>query len=410
MLKRYLKSILCNHLKSYRQMVFLVGPRQVGKTTIAKNLIPDALDGVNYFNWDILEHRKILTTQIFADKVSLTGEKRGVLVFDEIHKYPRWKNALKGLFDKYEPNTHWIITGSALLNVFRKGQDSLVGRCFNYNLAPLSVAEVLEAQLPEKGHFETLLKSDFEKPDDETQNVFERLMKYSGFPEPYLNANDEFLTKWRSSRLDKLVNQDLASTEHLRHLPLVENLMFMLPERVGSPLSLNSLREDLDVHFSTVKHWMELLGRVFYGFELRPYGKKTARMLKKEVKWYLWDWTEISDLGPRFENMVAVHLIKYINFINDTGLDNLSMYYVRDKEKHEVDFLICRNKKPEILIECKHSDTKPHRPLEYFTNKLNVRRVIQVIRDVVETQRIKQNNSALTIDIVSAASFLKGLV
>lgn len=400
---RYLSKILEHHLKTMRQMVFLVGPRQVGKTTLAQSFLSPPVAGINFFNWDVPDHRKILLSHIFPGKEPLSQD---ILVFDEIHKYPRWKNTLKGLFDLHEPHTHWIITGSAMLNVYRKGQDSLLGRHFTYHLAPFSVAELS----PKKGEKEssTLLQTDFELPQKEDQEALSLLLRFGGFPEPLFKAEETFLARWRTNRLDRLVNQDLAHTENLRHLPLVEQLMLLLPERVGSPLSLNSLRKDLEVHFTTAKHWMNLLERVFYGFFITPYSKKTNRMLKKEPKWYLWDWSEIENSGARFENLVAVHLLKYVNYTNDLGLDQLSLHYVRDKEKREVDFLICKKKKPALLIECKRGNPDLDPSLEYFSKILEVPHALQITEENIPKKIIRKPGAL--IQIIPAASFLKELV
>lgn len=391
MITRYIDSVIRRHLKEYRQMVFLTGPRQVGKTTLAKGMISSLEPAVNYFNWDVAEHRRILLKDIFPGRADLKEERKKIIVFDEIHKYPRWKNTLKGLFDKNEPDTHWIITGSAALNVYRKGQDSLLGRCFTYHLSPLSVAEVMNS-----GSINNAVEA------------FSALFEFSGFPEPFLKREKSFLSKWRTTRLDRIINQDLSKTEHLKNLPLVENLMFLLPERVGSPLSLNSLREDLEVHHATVKHWLELLERVFYGFTIRPYFAKLSRALKKEPKWYLWDWSEIADVGYRFENMTAVHLLKYVNYINDTGEGDLSLHYVRDKEKREVDFLICRNRKPETLIECKLKDTNVDESLIYFSNMLKPKRTIQLVAE--NFNQISVQKGLTTVEIIPAAAFFAELV
>lgn len=389
-------------------MVFIAGPRQVGKTTLARSFLPVYRPGVNYFNWDVPDHRKILQTAVFPGKERLEGEEKKILIFDEIHKFPRWKNTLKGLFDLHEPETHWIVTGSAMLNVYRRGQDSLLGRHFTYHLCPFSVAECLNREADSVPAAIEIAKQDFERPDIAAQDVFDALLNYSGFPEPLFKTDKIFLSGWRTTRLDRLVNQDLASTEMLRQLPLVEKLMFLLPERVGSPLSLNSLREDLEVHFATVKHWMELLERVFYGFFVRPYAKKGSRMLHKEGKWYLWDWTEIGDEAARFENLVAVHLLKYVRFMTDSGRENLSLHYVRDKEKRETDFLVCRDRKPVFLLECKLSDHVPDPSLFRFARLLGIKDAFQLVKEVVDVRIHKDED--VTLWVMPAASFLKGLV
>lgn len=389
-------------------MAFITGPRQVGKTTLAKGMIPDLRPSVNYFNWDVGEHKKILLREVFRGKVDLKDSRRKIIVFDEIHKYPRWKNTLKGLFDKNEPDTHWIVTGSAALNVYRKGQDSLLGRCFTYHLSPLSVAEIVDKKDVGIVSIEEMVAGQFQNPTQDMLEAFSNLMDFSGFPEPYLKGEKSFLKRWRASRLERIINQDLSKTEQLKNLPLVENLMFLLPERVGSPLSLNSLREDLEVHHATVKHWIELLGRVFYTFTIRPYSSKLSRALRKEPKLYLWDWSEIENEGIRFENMVAVHLLKYVNYINDTGAGTLSLHYIRDKEKREVDFLICKDRKPEVLIECKLSDKNIHDALIYYANVLHPKRAIQLIAQNCNPLSINKNSKV--IEIIPAAAFLAGLV
>lgn len=404
--KRYIFEALQKHLATFRQMAFLVGPRQVGKTTLAQSFLDPVLPQVNYFNWDAPAHRRILTTKILSGQERLGRPEQGKIVFDEIHKYPRWKNALKGLFDTHEPETHWIVTGSAMLGVYRRGQDSLLGRYFPYHLAPFSVAEVVgqthSVPLPQNlAHLECA------SPTSEAQEAFQSLLRFGGFPEPLFRAEESFLSRWRTARLDRLINQDLASTEMIRQLPLVEHLMFLLPERVGSPLSLNNLREDLEVHFATVKHWMDLLQRVFYGFFIRPYAKKSARMLKKEAKWYLWDWTEITDPGTRFENLVAVHLKKYVDYLNDLGLGEVELHYVRDKEKREVDFLLSSQRKPVFLVECKLSERAPSQALGRFAKLLGVSRAVQLTEGEGPSKTIQEG---ITLEVLPAASFLKHLV
>jgi predicted AAA+ superfamily ATPase len=404
-MSRYLTPILDNHLKTLRQMAFLTGPRQVGKTTLAKSFLHPIEPGTNYFNWDIAAERKKLMSQVFTGKEALGGD--GVIVFDEIHKYLRWKNTLKGLFDQFEPHTHWIITGSARLDIHRRGQDSLLGRHFTYHLAPYSVAELTQhiSVTPLRELVDTVTQVN-EAP--ELHEALSTLDIYGGFPEPLFTAQENFLHQWRDSRLDRLVNQDLGSLEALRNLPLVEQLMMLLPSRVGSPLSINSLREELEVHFATVKHWMELLENVYYGFYVRPFSKKFGRMLKKEPKWYLWDWTEMTDPAARFENLVAVHLRKYTDFMRDTGKAKLSLHFVRDKQKRETDFLICDNLKPALLIECKLSSDVLDDSLHYYADALNVKNAVQLVAKKIPTRQVTR--SPCPIWVMPAARFLAGLV
>ncbi len=403
--ERYLTSVLGKHLNDLRQMVFLTGPRQVGKTTLAKSFLRPIEPGINYFNWDTVAERKALLSKVFAGKESLGGD--GVIVFDEIHKYLRWKNTLKGLFDRYEPHTHWIVTGSARLDVYRRGQDSLLGRHFTYHLAPYSVAELLRSATATPVH-EILSHTSQAADTSAAREALAKLNRLGGFPEPLFAESENFLRQWRDSRLDRLVNQDLGSLEALRNLPLVEQLMMLLPSRVGSLLSINSLREDLEVHFATVKHWLELLENVYYGFFLRPFSKKTGRMLKKESKWYLWDWTEVEDPAARFENLVAVHLRKYVDYMRDTGEAALSLHFVRNKEKQEADFLVCDNRKPVLLVECKLSESAPDESLFHFARQLKVSGAVQVVKEDIPIRQVGKDPCPLWV--MSASQFLQGLV
>ncbi len=406
---RYLYLHLDQHLQEHRQMLFLSGPRQCGKTTLARHLLSNVQDGTNYYNWDNSAHRKKLLSQVFLGKLRLDSPGMDRLCFDEIHKYKRWKNTLKGLFDTYEPgHTHWIVTGSARLDVFRKGQDSLVGRYFSYHLFPFSVAELHSSRSDPKPRIEDLLRGGFSRASQESVQIQDELLKWSGFPEPYLKKSAAFQTNWRNSRLERLVRQDLAQLENLKDLSLVENLLFLLPERVGQSLSINSLREELEVHFSTVKHWIELLERVYYGWTLKSYSDRLSKIIKKERKFYLWDWTELEDEGIRFENFIALHLLKYIYFVNDLGLDTLELYFLKDRNQHEVDFLICRKRKPIVAIECKLSDDSPSAGLAYFSERLKIPHAIQVVKNLNAPKKTKVRS--VMIDVVPSADFLSKLV
>ncbi|OGL41879.1 MAG: hypothetical protein A2161_20475, partial [Candidatus Schekmanbacteria bacterium RBG_13_48_7] len=354
-------------------------------------------------NWDNVQHRKTLIQDIFSGKREL---KNCRICFDEIHKYKRWKNSLKGLFDIYEPDTHWIVTGSAMLNIYRKGQDSLVGRQFTYTLFPLSVAE-LGGTLNSNTGVDSFQKIKFSQSGKKDIEILRNLTQYGGFPEPYIKKSDLFLKRWRQTRLDRLINQDLAKMEQFQHLDLIENLLYLLPERVGSPLSINSLREDLEVAHKTVRKWMDSLSRIFYGFYIEPYSMKQGRMLKKEKKWYLWDWTEVNEPGPRLENLAAVHLLKYVTFLRELG-DNVTLHYIRDREKREVDFIICRNQKPLYGIEVKLKEGDNVTSLIYFSKKLKLEKSFLVVEENIIPYRRQYRD--IKVDVVSAAGFFSKLI
>lgn len=406
---RYLEHPLNEHLQKLRQMVFITGPRQCGKTTLAKKLLGEVFPKENYFNWDLPDHRKFLLTQIFPGHFRLDQENQKRICFDEIHKYKRWKNTLKGLFDHYEPkHSHWIVTGSALLNVYRRGQDSLLGRHFTYHLFPFSIAECASGTKKDQNSLGDILKYEFTSPATALADYQESILELTGFPEPLFSGSKSFLSRWRTNRLDRLIQQDLMQTEQIKNLSLVENLVALLPSRVGNPLSINSLREDLEVHFTTVKHWIDLLERIFYLFRIRCYSKKLPRLMKKESKIYLWDWSEIEEPGLRFENMVAMHLLKFVFFQNDLGLADLSLHYLKDRYQREVDFLICDQKKPVCAIECKLSDTNPSPQLIYFARALGISKCFLVVKNLKSPKTL--NLDHIQIEVVPSASFLGLLV
>lgn len=352
---RYLAPYIKEDLK--KKMVFIGGPRQVGKTTLAQNLIKKYRDGhPAYLNWDSdIDRRKI------RGREWPLSEK--LIVLDEIHKFKGWRNFVKGLYDTLK-NTHsFLITGSARLDHFRKGGDSLLGRYFYYRLHPFS--------LPELG---VNLKN---------QN---KLFKFGGFPEPLFEENTRSLKRWHLGRLSKLVKSDLRDLENVKDLDKVEILAEELPRRVGSPLSIKALAEDLEVSPKTAKRWVSILESLYYCFQIAPYGSPKIRAVKKEKKLYLWDWSQVEDPGERFENMVACHLLKYCHFHQDVNGEKMELRYIRDTDKREVDFVVLKNKNPLFAVECKFK-SKPLSPhLFYFQERTPIKKFYQVFLEGEESQ------------------------
>lgn len=340
------------------KMAFICGPRQVGKTTLAKSFRADVSQFV-YKNWDETTFRKMWVkspNQVehdFALEV-IRGQK--LLVLDEIHKSKGWKQKLKGIYDVLGDQISVIVTGSARLNVFNRGGDSLMGRYLNFRLHPLSYGEVTKGPIldPESWKESLFVKSS-RKYD---HSPVSRLLKLSGFPEPYFSNSEKILKIWRAGRNEKIVREDLRDLSRLLELSQVEMLASLLPSKVGSPLSVQSLREDLEVAHDTVSRWLRYLGELFYFFEIKPWSKSIPRSLKKEGKIYLYDWTEVEDEGAKFENFVACHLLKACHYWTDTGEGQFDLFYLRNKEKQEIDFVIVKDKKPWLCVEAKVSDTQ----------------------------------------------------
>ncbi|MBE8222271.1 MAG: ATP-binding protein [Bdellovibrionales bacterium] len=353
--QRYLKKLITADLK--KKMVFLGGPRQVGKTTLAQTIITKYKDNhPAYLNWDSDVHRKKIKNQQWPKSEKL-------IVLDELHKLKTWRNFIKGLYDTLK-NTHtFLVTGSARLDHFRKGGDSLLGRYYYYRLHPFS--------LPELGI---------------NKNNLNDLFKYGGFPEPLLEKKETTLKRWHMSRLTKLVRYDLRDLETVKDLNKVEVLAEELQSKVGSPLSINALSGDLEVDHKTAKRWIEILDSLYYCFQIPPYGSKKIRAVKKEKKLYLWDWSQVEDLGARFENMLACQLLKYCHFHEDVNGEKMELRYIRDTNKREVDFVILKNKKPLFAVESKlkSSAISPH--IFYFKQRTPIEKFYQVFMKGDEKQ------------------------
>ncbi len=316
-----------------KKMVFVAGPRQVGKTTLARHL-PGAAAG--YLNWDVPEHReRILRRELPATDF---------WVFDELHKYRSWRNYLKGLWDNRTAGRRILVTGSARLDLYRFSGDSLQGRYHLLRLHPLSVAELGLTKAPE----------------------LHELLNLGGFPEPYFGGSEVEARRWSREHRSLLIREEVTSLERVQDLGNLELLMLRLPELVGSPLSLNAIREDLQVAHKTVAHWLEILDRLYAIFRLSPFGAPRIRAVKKEQKHYHWDWTVVPEPSLRFENLVASHLLKWVHYEQDAKGRDLELRYFRDTDRREVDFVVTERRVPQLFVECKWADTGVDPALRYL--------------------------------------------
>jgi predicted AAA+ superfamily ATPase len=342
---RYLEAFVRKDLA--RKMVFLSGPRQVGKTTLAQNLLAGADE--RYFNWDFDPDRERI----------LRGDwpaGPGLIVFDEIHKHRRWRNLVKGLFDKRRREVQILVTGSARLDLYRHGGDSLQGRYHFYQLHPFSVAEL---GLRKKEELEPLLA-------------------LSGFPEPYFSGSQTEKRRWTLEHRSHLVREDLRDLERVTEIGTLERLALRLPELVGSPLSYNNLREDLGVAHATVVRWCDILERLYFIFRIHPFGTPRLRALKKPPKHYHWDWSLVTDPGARLENLVASHILKWCHFQRDTQGRNLELAYFRDVDGREVDFVVLEDEKPIQLVECKSGGRGVSKGLRYLKARFPKAEAVQL--------------------------------
>jgi predicted AAA+ superfamily ATPase len=372
---RYLTKITEEKLKS--KMVFLTGPRQCGKTTLSRQLFPDiSADQKQYLNWDIADDRRMILEGKLPTKSSF-------VIFDEIHKYARWRNYIKGTFDKLKDQIKILVTGSARLDLYRKSGDSLQGRYYLIRMHGFSLKEVLDYQL----------------------GSLEDLFQFGGFPEPFLKKNSAEARIWSRDYRSRLVREDLRELETVKDIGTLELLSLRLPELVGSPLSINALREDLAVAHQTVARWIDIFERLYAIFRVYPFGAPSVRAVKKEAKHYHYDWTLIEDVGSRFENLVACHILKWCHFCEDTEGWTQELRYFRDTDKREVDFVITRNRKPILFVEAKYADTAVSDSLRYLKAKFPAVEAVQVVYQTDIDIRNKDN-----IRVVSANRFLREFV
>jgi len=314
-------------------MVFVAGPRQVGKTTLARRIL--GRKG-GYLNWDVAADREAILRGELTPSV--------LWAFDEIHKYRLWRRFLKGLYDRRRPGQKILVTGSARLDFYRHGGDSLQGRYHLLRMHPLSAGEL-----------------GLRRPTELCD-----LLTLGGFPEPFFGGDETEARRWSREYRNLLVREELTSLERVTDLGRLELLMIRLPELVGSPLSVNALREDLQVSHATVANWLAILERLYALFRVSPFGAPRIRAVKKEQKHYHLDWTVVPGEASRFENLVGVHLQKWVHFVQDTEGRDVELRYFRDVDGREVDFVVVERRRPTHLVECKWTDAPVDRSLRYL--------------------------------------------
>jgi len=399
-MKRVYGYAIRDHCRENQQMVFLTGPRQVGKTHTATHLYPD----YRYFNWDNQAHRREILAgpRRIAELCNLQRIQAGKvrIVFDEIHKYSRWKNFLKGFYDSFHDQVSIIVTGSSRMNIFKRGGDSLMGRYFLYRMHPLTVGE-LRSQKENLG----LIRP----PGSLRPGLWEALLEFGGFPEPFLKRNRRFTNRWKRLRREQFFREDLRDLSRIQEIGQVEVMAQLLQESAGQLLNYSTLSSAINVSVDTIRRWLETLKAMYFCFTITPWFKNVPKSLRKQPRVFLYDWSGIQNPGARNENLVASHLYKAVQWWTDIGLGDFALHYVRDKLKREVDFLITRENVPWILVETKTSAHKGISPnLKYYHNLLKVPHAFQVAvhADFIDRDCFAHHDPV----IVPAATFLSQLV
>ena len=351
---RYITSHILDDLK--RKMVFVGGPRQVGKTTLAKAILANNYPAGRYLNWDFDEDRQDILQKRWS-----TGNP--LLIFDELHKFPKWKGWIKGIYDVSHDLHSFLITGSARLDIYRQGGDSLLGRYHYWRLHPFTLDEIPKGISP--------------------KDAFQRLMTLGGFPEPFLEGDERIARRWRRERFDRVLREDVRDLERVRDIQLLGIFLDLLRRRVGGLVVLSNLAKDLEFSPKTAKAWLETLERMYLVFSVRPFTKSLPRAVRKPPKVYFFDNGDVlGDEGARFENLVATSLLKRLHYLEDSQGYKYELRYIRDKEGREVDFAIVKEGELEELIEVKYSDDSIARSLSYYADRLNPRKATQIVAEI----------------------------
>lgn len=374
-MKRYLDDRVQADLA--RKMVFLTGPRQVGKTTLSRHLV--AQQGGQYLNYDVPADRAMILHQRWSPQAPL-------LVLDEVHKMPGWKSWLKGVYDGKPASQQLLVTGSARLDTFRQSGESLAGRFFGLRMHPLSVREWCEQTGAQ--------------PDAALTHLLER----GGFPEPCLAPDNEQAERWRRQYFDGLVRNDVLEFSRIQEVGAIRLFAQLLRSRVGSPLSLASIASDLAVSPATLKKYLDILEALFIVFVVRPYHDNIARAVLQSPKVYFYDTGLVEgDEGLRFENLVATALLKQVQWQHDVQGKEAGLHYIRTKDGAEVDFALSEKNQLTQLVECKLSDEKPHRALLRFAQEQAPMQAVQVVRNA------RHSYALGSIQIAAAPDYLMGL-
>ncbi|MES2345862.1 MAG: ATP-binding protein [Chlamydiota bacterium] len=371
-MERYQKQAIIRDLQ--KKMVLLAGPRQAGKTTLAKSIAKEFTSSV-YLNYDRAGDRKIILQESWLPTVEL-------IILDEIHKMPEWKNYLKGIYDTKEPNQKILVTGSARLEIFNQAGDSLAGRFFLHRLLPLSPSECDKVNV---------------------NYTLERFLERGGFPEPFLTPDPIEANRWRLQYVDSLLRVDVLDFENIHNLNAIRLIFELLRERVGSPISYASIARDVAISPNTVKKYVEILEALYIVFRVTPFSKNIARSLLKEPKIYFFDVGLVKgDMGVKFENLVATCLLKHVLGKIDYLAEMYSLRYLQTKEEKEVDFALVRDENIEKIIEVKTSNPSVSTALRYFHEKYDLP-AVQVVKE------LKRETRENGIDVIQGLHFLKTL-
>lgn len=328
----------------------------MGKTTLSQSIGHSFEQKIEYLNWDFDADRRMILNHQWLDSVPL-------VIFDELHKYPKWKQWIKGVYDTKPNAQQYLVTGSARLDTYRRGGDSLMGRYHYWRLHPFTLDEL---------------------PDNlAAEEAYKRLLTVGGFPEPFLLGDEREAKRWRKERFDRILREDVRDLARIHEIQLLGLFVDALRERVSSQIVFSNLAEDLQISPKTSKTWLQLIERLYVGFSVYPLTKNVPRAIQKPPKLFFYDTGDvIGDLGAKLENLVATHLLKRLQFREDYFGERCKLHYLRDKDGREVDFVVVIDGRVDELIEVKLRDSDPSPALRYYKDRLFPRKTTQIVGEL----------------------------
>jgi uncharacterized protein len=405
MLERPLYRHLFKELSKEKRMVFLAGARRVGKTTLGE-LIGEGFPNQDYLNWEIPQDRtRLIRNPAFFEQIERRDETVPLVVLDEINRYRGWRKYVKGAYDRTEGDYQFLLIGSSRMDYLQRRGDSLAGRYYLLSLWPFTQAELGKANRPWREFFENPLQVSMER-HQELQDLWQGLCEHSGFPEPFLSGRTTAYRRWSNAYSEQFIREDMRDQTGIKALSELETLYHLLPPQVGQPLSVPALAQGLQVAYNTVRSWLGTLQRFFTVFSLSPWSRGVPRAIREGQKLYLADAPRVREAAARFENAVALELLRAVTSWTELGFGRFSLHFIRTKDQHEVDFVLVEDGRPVLLVDAALEARQPSPALIKFQDALKVP-AVQLVGTAEGYRRIQ--NDGQTIVIAPASQYLAGL-